>query len=452
MPSFPSISTFAHANQQNLIAKFFTPAPASTLIYLRAQTHHNRKWTDAELAFRQESNFLWISGCHEPDFIFTLDPATRKTWLFLPDYEPDHALWMGAPMTAAAVKSTYQVTEVATVSSLSAHLDSYQTIHVLEKAELQVATKAAVDDQYLVRAMQETRVCKTEHELAFMREAGRVSAEAHVALMKAIKSYRGKSEKYFASLFAWECARQGGHVQAYGSIVGAGTRGAILHSSPTLDPIACSPHDLCLVDAGCEINCYASDITRTYPFGGVFEGDYKTIYQLTLDANKAVIAAMKPGVKWEDMHRLAEDVILKGLVQAQIVVGSLEELRKHSIAALFFPHGLGHLLGLDVHDSPLVSYPPGVDRIPEPGIKYLRMRRPLEVGMVITVEPGIYFVDAILDKALALSKFLNVPVLERFKRVGGVRIEDNVLVKADGLEILSAGVPKEIHEIEALMK
>jgi Xaa-Pro dipeptidase len=207
-----------------------------------------------------------------------------------------------------------------------------------------------------------------------------------------------------------------------------------------------------LVDAGCEVSCYASDVTRTYPVNGKFGHEDGIIYQIVLDSQEAVLRAMKPGVEWEDMHRLAEKVILNGLISAGIVHGEYQELMKHHVAALFFPHGLGHLIGLDVHD--VGGYPPGVERIQEPGIRYLRMRRTLKENMVVTVEPGLYFIDQLLDQALQdhiLSKFINASVLDKFRHIGGVRIEDDVLITSAGIEILTAAIPKQIQEIQDLM-
>ena len=165
-----------------------------------------------------------------------------------------------------------------------------------------------------------------------------------------------------------------------------------------------------------------------------------------------MLTSLRAGVEWEDMHRLASRVILDGLIKANLVKGDYQTLLNNHIQALFFPHGLGHLLGIDVHD--VGGYPPGVPRINEPGIKYLRMRRKLEPGMVVTVEPGVYFVDAILDPAIQdahLSQFLNLPVLEKFRHVGGVRIEDDVLILEDGIDNLTGWIPKTVSEIESTM-
>jgi Xaa-Pro dipeptidase len=152
------------------------------------------------------------------------------------------------------------------------------------------------------------------------------------------------------------------------------------------------------------------------------------------------------------MHRLATRVILDGLISANIVKGSYHDLLEHHIPALFFPHGLGHLIGIDVHD--VGGYPKGVSRINEPAIKYLRMRRKLEAGMMVTVEPGVYFVDAILDPAIQdpkLNIFLNIPVLQEYRKVGGVRIEDDVLILQDSIENLTGWIPKTVRDIENTM-
>jgi Xaa-Pro dipeptidase len=332
---------------------------------------------------------------------------------------------------------------------LNSVLKNYQHIHVLDNAELPgYQTNANV----LCTAFAEARVIKNDLEIELMKKACDISCEAHIALMKAIKPGVG-TELEYAAFFEYECRKRGARFQAYNAIIGGGLNPAVLHHYTNNDPFPTDPNCFVLVDAGCEYNCYASDITRTYPLGGIFTGDFKTIYEIVLDSNKQVIANIKPGVQWEDMHRLAELVILRGLVKAGIVIGDEKELIQNHIPALFFPHGLGHLLGLDVHD--VGGYPFGVERIQEPGIRYLRMRRTLHQGMVVTVEPGIYFIDALLDpivKDPKKSKFFNIPVLERFKRVGGVRIEDDVLVTASGTDVFSNTVPKEINEIELLMK
>jgi Xaa-Pro dipeptidase len=206
-----------------------------------------------------------------------------------------------------------------------------------------------------------------------------------------------------------------------------------------------------LNDSGGEYHGYAADITCSYPVNGRFTHEQRMIYETVLAANLAVQQAMKPGVAWPDMHRLAERVLAERLRDAGLVKGSVEELLANHIPALFMPHGLGHLMGLDVHD--VGGYPEGTTRIDEPGIRSLRCGRKLETGMVITVEPGVYFIDAVLEPALAdsvKSRFLAADVVKKFRAFGGVRIEDDVLVTEGGALNLTR-VPREPGEIEAVM-
>ena len=356
-----------------------------------------------------ESNFWYLTGCNQADFYLTIDLESGASTLFLPAYEADYALWHGNPPTCSEIHQQFTwASQCLVVSDLASHLEKFKTVHVVERnefASLSLPSTLQINDAVLMDALQESRVVKSDLEVELMQNACNISSQAHVNLMKEIKKTfnQGLSERHYSAYFAHECGKQGGFIQAYGSIVGAGVRGAVLHSSPLEEAITCQGQDLMLVDAGCEFQYYASDITRTFPFNGKFVDEYRDIYEIVLEANKTVISTMKVGTKWEDMHRLAEEIILQGLIKCGILQGDVADLRKHKLAALFFPHGLGHLLGLDVHDSPKVAYPKGVERIPEPGIKYLRMRRDLVAGMVVTVEPGLYFVDAILQQALGID-------------------------------------------------
>ncbi|KAK1785390.1 hypothetical protein P4O66_018771, partial [Electrophorus voltai] len=218
--------------------------------------------------------------------------------------------------------------------------------------------------------------------------------------------------------------------------------------------------DMCLFDMGGEYYCYSSDITCSFPASGKFTPDQKAIYEAVFKSSRAVLDALKPGVKWTDMHRLADRVHLEELVKVGILHGSVEDMQKEHLGAVFMPHGLGHLLGIDVHD--VGGYPEvsdkhngtqGVERIDEPGLKSLRMGRLVQERMVLTVEPGIYFIDHLLDRALASDaqcRFINADVLARFRGFGGVRIEDDVAVTANGVELLTC-VPRTVEEIEDFM-
>ena len=185
---------------------------------------------------------------------------------------------------------------------------------------------------------------------------------------------------------------------------------------------------------------------------GKFSKDQKDIYQIVLNAQKTVINTLKPGIKWVDMHILAEKIICEGLIELNLIKGNYEELIENDIPSLFFPHGLGHFMGIDVHD------PPNRDSsviVPQrSGIQYLRCSPVFEEGMVITVEPGLYFIKNMLEKAFLnekQNKFLNIEKIKKFINFGGVRIEDDILITKDGIENLT-NVPKEIDEIEKIMK
>nr|XP_006115000.2 xaa-Pro dipeptidase [Pelodiscus sinensis] len=202
---------------------------------------------------------------------------------------------------------------------------------------------------------------------------------------------------------------------------------------------------------GGEYYCYASDITCTFPANGKFTSDQRAIYEAVLKSSRAVLKAIKPGVAWPDMHRLADRVHLEELTEIGILKGNVDDMVKVHLGAIFMPHGLGHLLGIDVHD--VGGYPKGVERIELPGLKSLRTARVLKEGMVLTVEPGIYFIDHLLDQALndpSQSCFINNEVLQRFQRFGGVRIEDDIAVTANGMELLTC-VPRTVEEVEAFM-
>ncbi|XP_018428909.1 PREDICTED: xaa-Pro dipeptidase-like [Nanorana parkeri] len=206
-----------------------------------------------------------------------------------------------------------------------------------------------------------------------------------------------------------------------------------------------------LFDMGGEYYCYSSDITCSFPANGKFTADQRAIYEAVLKASRAVMNAVKPGVSWPDMHRLADRVHLEELTKIGILRGNVDDMIKAHMGAVFMPHGLGHFLGIDVHD--VGGYPEGVDRVDLPGLRSLRTARCLQERMVLTIEPGIYFIDHVLDQALAnpaQACFINNDVLRRFRGFGGVRIEDDIAVAANGMELLTC-VPRTVEEVEALM-
>ena len=309
-----------------------------------------------------------------------------------------------------------------------------------------------VDKEVLYPELVECRVIKTEKEIELMRYIVGISSDAHKHVMLTTKP--SMMEYQLEANFRHFAYYHGGaRHMSYTCICAAGNNGATLHyghaGAPNAAPV--KPGHMLLLDMGAEYHCYGADITRSFPSDGKFNEQQKAIYNAVLAAQHAVFAAAKPGVAYSAMHRLAEHVILEHLLQIGLVQGSMEDLKANFIANIFMPHGLGHLLGLDTHD--VGGYPNGLQRSTEPGLRSLRMARVLEAGMVLTVEPGIYFNWPEIELHLAdpiKSKFLVASELAKFKHFGGIRIEDDIVITQTGIENLTT-VPSSVDEIEAIL-
>jgi Xaa-Pro aminopeptidase len=264
------------------------------------------------------------------------------------------------------------------------------------------------------------RLYKSRSEIATMRKAARISAAAHSQLMK--KCRPGMHEYQLQADFEHACASKGATRQAYPAIVGGGNNACVLHYIENNAELRNG--DLVLIDAGCELDCYASDITRTFPVNGRFSDAQRKLYQLVLDAQHAAIEAVRPGNSWQAPHQAAVKVLTRGLVKLGLLKGQPARLLKKEAFSKYYMHKTGHWLGMDVHD--VGDY------------KIDGEWRMLEPGMVLTVEPGLYIPEGMRGVA---KKWQGI----------GIRIEDDVLVTKDGHEVLTSDVPKEIDEIEALM-
>ena len=373
--------------------------------------------------------------------------------LFVPERDAQYAVWHGFVKTKEQYQEEYQPDHLHYQNDILHILNelSPETVYCLndEQAEYieDLNRGFNVETEALVDALTYCRVIKTDWELEQMREACRVNDLAYEAVMK---NFKPGMYEYEAKAIFTKVQMENGLLQdAYNGIFGTGNNASVLHyvenNSQSKDG------DLFLMDAGFECNGYAADYTRTFPVNGTFTETQAGIYQAVLDAQNKVIDAIKPGVKMEDLHMMAARAMMEGLKKLDVVRGDIDEIMEKDIFALFFPHGLGHFLGLDTHD--VGGYPKGVDRIDRPGIKFLRARRELLPGMVITIEPGIYFVPAVLEPALdnaEQNKYLNPDKVRSLIGFGGVRIEDNIVVTEDGHENLTS-VVKEIKDIEALM-
>ena len=294
---------------------------------------------------------------------------------------------------------------------------------------------------------------KTALEVGLMRYTHWVSCMAHVEVMRTCRP--GMMEYQLESLFQHHTYTHGGcRHMSYTCICACGPNPAVLHYGHGGRPNnrLLEPGDMALLDMGAEYHCYASDITCSYPIGGSFTADQRLVFGAVLDAQVAVIGAMRPGISWVDMHTLAWRAVLSALRGGGVVKGDVDEMVAAGLGAVFMPHGLGHLIGLDTHDvgGYLSKDPP---RPAARGLSKLRTARVLAAGQVLTVEPGCYFIDALLDPALAdaaTARFLDEGVLKRFRGFGGVRLEDVVAVTDDGVDNYTL-CPRTVEEIEGVM-
>lgn len=422
-------------------------------VYIKGGELMYRYQTDYEFPFRQESNFWYLTGVDEPDYHMILDLKTQTYHLFAPKRDAQFAVWHGYVKSKEDINTLYEPDELHYENKLLSILRDLNpsTIYCLneEQAEFleDLDRSFKVDTESLVDAITYCRSIKTDDELDMMRESANINNIAHRKAMEAIKP--GMYEYEMKAVFDFHQQSRGLLFDAYNGIHAAGKNSAILHYTEAKSRL--NNGDLYLIDAGYEYQGYASDVTRTYPCNGRYTGEQANVYQTVLNALNKVIDEIKPGMKMENLHMMAAEIIIRGLKDMKLVKGSVEDLMENDIFALFFPHGLGHFLGLDTHD--VGGYPKGVERIDRPGIRFLRARRELQSGMTVTIEPGLYFIPALLKPALeddTKSKFLNGSRLESFFDFGGVRIEDNLIITDDGYENLT-DVPKEIKEIEGVI-
>lgn len=303
----------------------------------------------------------------------------------------------------------------------------------------------------LFHAMTECRVIKTELELELMRYVACASSEAHMAVMAHCRP--GLSEFQLESLFKhWTYYHGGCRHMAYTCICGTGGNSAILHyghaGAPNSKRVV--DGDICLFDMGAEYHCYASDITCSFPANGTFTDDQKLVYTAVLNAQKAVMDAVKPGVNYTEMHAVAYRAILTTLTEGGLLKGDVDAMMDANLGAVFMPHGLGHFIGLDTHD--VGGYPEGTERSDKDGFKSLRTVRELKANMTLTIEPGVYFNDMLLDAALAdpdRAGFINNDMLPRFRGWGGVRLEDVVRITETGMENFT-WCPRTVEDVEAV--
>jgi Xaa-Pro aminopeptidase len=419
--------------------------------------------------FRQDSHLLWLAPVHRPGLALVLDADSGEDVLFGPPEDPDDLVWHGPHPALAEEAEAVGLRDVRDLSDLPAFLRERrqrgQALHLLPPHQPSAwlalaawlgASPEGVEEhvsEALVHALGDLRLRKSPEEVAQIEAALAATDRMFRAALRAARP--GTTE---AAVYA-EMARTAfaeGMAFSFQPIVTV--RGEVLHNETYAN--ALREGDLLLVDAGLETSAgYASDVTRTAPVSGRFTPEQLGVYEVVLAAHQAAIGGMRPGANWRDLHDLAAQTVAGGLRDLGLMRGDPEEAVAEGAHALFFPHGLGHPLGLDVHDfhdlGDAVAYPPDRPRSEAFGTRFLRFGRDLEEGMVMTVEPGVYFIPALLDRWRQEGRhaaFIDYERAEAFRDLGGVRIEDDVLVEASGARVLGPEIPRSPEAVEAAVR
>ncbi|MGB5962983.1 MAG: aminopeptidase P family protein [Coleofasciculaceae cyanobacterium] len=420
-----------------------------------------RNYPGNPMPFRASSHFLYFAGIPLEKAAILLDGASLS--LFIDDAPASSALWHGETPKRAEIAEMIGANGAFPLSELPGRATGTATVAVQSAAtyaqQVEIlnrpvaAPKDAVGiDGELVQAIIKLRLCHDEAAIAELKTAAKVTVAAHKAGMAA--TLDAKIEAAVRGAMEGTIVAQN-MTFAYPSIVTV--HGEVLHNEQYHH--ALQKGDLLLADVGAETaGGWAADVTRTWAVSGKFSATQRHIYDLVLAAHDACIEKIRPGVEYRDLHLLAAEVIVEGLVDLGILRGGVSDLLERDAQALFFPHGVGHLLGLDVHDmedlGDLAGYEAGRSRSDRFGLCYLRLNRVLRAGMLVTIEPGFYQVPAILNDPTLRSKYqdvVNWQRLAQFADVRGIRIEDDVLVTEAGREVLTADLPTQAEAIEQLV-
>ncbi|WP_371189570.1 Xaa-Pro aminopeptidase [Thalassotalea maritima] len=400
---------------------------------------------DTEFLFCQDKDFYYLTGFHEPDALLVLVKidGQQESILFCRDKDPQQEVWHGRRVGAEKAEEVFKFDLTYTLDELEQVLPMYingrDTLLFAQGAQPEfdsmvfacldilrngfkqgfTAPTTIIDIRPIIHEM---RLIKSAAEIEIMREANVITGNAHTRAMKFTK--HGVFEYQVEAEILHEFASNGARTAAYGSIVGGGENATILHYTDNDEVLI--DEELLLIDAGAELSGYAADITRTFPVSGKFNTHQAALYNVVLDAQNAVIEQIKPGITFAALNDVACEVLTKGLYELGILTGDLNQLIAEKACKQYFIHGLGHWLGLDVHD--VGDYQMNEDK---------QQMRAFEPGMVLTIEPGLY-IDA------------EANVDENYQGLG-IRIEDNILVTETGHENLSVNVVKTVEDIEALM-
>lgn len=458
------IPTAVYVKRRNVLLKNMKDG----LIFFPGNRESPMNYPDNTYHFRQDSTFLYYVGIDRPDLAVVLDTITGETILFGDNFTLDMIVWLGALPTLESLAENSGIVHVKATADLSDYLSDElnqgRRVHILPpyRAENMLLTNDFIKksnksfqhliSEELIRQVVAQRSVKDAYEIQELTDAVNISGLMHVAAMKQAKT--GMFEYELTGLVEGISVSNGGRI-SYPVILT--TQGQTLHNHNYSGKL--KEGGLVLGDFGSESSGhYAGDITRTFPVSKSFSSMQRDIYEVVLDTEIKAINQIKPGISYKDIHLQAALNIAEGLIQLGLMKGNPQDAVATGAHALFFPHGLGHMIGLDVHDmedlgEAFVGYDASVSRSTQFGLKSLRLGKKLEEGFVLTVEPGIYFIPQLIDKWASdkmYSDYICYDKLSAYRDFTGVRIEDNVLVVREGHEILGNPIPKLISEVEDL--
>lgn len=436
-------------------------------ILILANAEAPKNYTDNVYPFRQDSNFLYYVGVNEAEMAALLLPDGSEI-LFGREEHPDDLVWHGphAVLSDHASASGFAGTGLrkalpGVAADLLAkgveihYLPPYRAERRFDLAEILNDDPRSVGEgvsRALIKAVIAQRSIKTGEEIAEIEGALAVTAKAYREVMAATRP--GRTEAELAAILQ-RVALAHDRQQSFNPIVSV--RGEVLHNTSYSNTLA--DGQLLLVDSGADsARWYASDITRTFPVNGTFSPQQRGIYEIVLAMQEAAINAASPGRTNRELHRLAALTAAQGLIDLGLMQGDPQAAVDAGAHALFFPHGLGHMLGQDVHDmedlGDLVGYDEGDSRSEQFGLAFLRLAKKLEPGFVITIEPGLYFVPALIEQWRNENRhgeFIRYDRLEAYQGFGGIRIEDDVLITDNGSRVLGPGIPKTVADLESVV-
>ena len=433
------------------------------IVWIMGNGESAANYKDNTFPFRQNSNFLYYFGINAPNLHATIDIESGEATIYGHELTMDDIIWMGEIEKLSELGLRVGVSIVKSPEKLYEDIESAQssgrTIHFLPPYRLEhfndlKKTGLSNPSEALIKAVISQRSIKDADEIKEMSHAVEITRNMHLVAMQ--NTQVGKYEYEVVADIARECRRH--HADfSYGPIFSV--NGQVLHNHHHDNVM--TEGKLALNDSGAHNDMlYAGDITRTFPVNGKFTSRQKEIYEIVLEMEKTGIQLSAPGVYYRDVHLATNKIMLERFVALEILKGSVDDMMEQGVYGLFMPHGLGHMIGLDVHDMEdlgenWVGYEAGQERSKLLGLKSLRLARKLEPGFTLTVEPGIYFIPQLIEKFKSENKFMdfvNYDKLKSYYDFSGIRIEDNVHITAQGREVLGTYIPKEVDEIEELMR